>query len=220
MTKRSTEVQTILIADDHPIFRAGIRQVIEHDGRFAVVGEAENGEEALRKIQDLKPNVAIVDIQMPKMTGLAVAQRANAMNLDTRIVLLTMLEDKRIFLEAMDSGVCGYVLKDGAVTEILRAIEVVCDNKHYISPTLAGLLVQKKSAEGGTVSLSLKGLTDAERRIVRMIADLKSNREIAEELFISHRTVENHRVNIARKMNLTGSNALLKFALQHKADLD
>lgn len=220
MADRKDERKTVLIADDHPIFRAGIRQVIEQDGGFAVVGEADNGEETLQKIQDLKPYVAIVDIQMPKMTGLAVAQRASAMNLDTRIVLLTMLEDKHIFLEAMDSGIHGYVLKDSAVTEILRAISAVCEDKHYISPTLAGLLVQKRSAKGGELSLALKGLTESELKILRLIADLKSNREIADDLFISHRTVENHRVNITRKLNINGTNALLKFALQHKADLE
>jgi two-component system response regulator DegU len=214
------EPRTVLIADDHPIFRAGIRQAIERDGGYVVVGEAENGEETLQKMQDLKPCVAIVDIQMPKMTGLAVAQRAHAMNLDTRIVLLTMLEDKRIFLEAMDSGIRGYILKDSAVTEILRAISAVCQDKLYISPTLAGLLVQRKSAKGGELSLTLKELTESELRILRLVAELKSNQEIADELFISHRTVENHRVNMAKKLNISGTNALLKFALQHKADLE
>ncbi len=210
---------TVLIADDHPIFRAGMRQVIEGDERCAIVGESEDGEAALRQIQNLKPRVAVLDIQMPKMTGLAVAQRADAMNLDTRIILLTMLDDKRVFLEAMETGVKGYVLKDSASTEILRAIVAVSGDRHYISPTLSGLLVEKRN-KGGQLPPLVETLTPTEARILKLIANLKSNQEIADELFISRRTVENHRVNIARKLSLSGTNSLLKFALQHKADLE
>ncbi|HTR80868.1 MAG TPA: response regulator transcription factor [Bacteroidota bacterium] len=210
---------SVLIADDHPIFRTGMRDVIEKDDRYVVVGESENGEDALQKMMDLKPRVAILDIQMPKMTGLAVAQRAEKLSLETNIILLTMLEDKRVFLEAMETGVTGYVLKDSASTEILRAIGVVSEGKHYISPTLSGLLVERKNKAGGQFASLLSKLTPSEIRILRLIADLKSNQEISAEMFISHRTVENHRVNISRKLGLSGTHSLLKFALQNKADL-
>ncbi len=209
----------VLIADDHPIFRTGMRHVIESDGRCTVEGEAENGEAALRQILDGKPDVAVLDIQMPLMTGLAVSQRVESLNLDTKIILLTMLDDKKIFLEAMERGVKGYLLKDGASEEILRAIFAVSGDRYYISPALSGLLVQKSRA-GQKLPSSLSDLTPTEIRVLRLIAGLKSNQEIADEMFISRRTVENHRVNISRKLNLTGTHSLLKFALQHRAELE
>jgi two-component system, NarL family, response regulator DegU len=211
------ERTSILIADDHPLFRAGVRQALEKFEDINIVGEAENGEEALKMLIDLKPDIAVLDIQMPKMTGLVLARRAEHMNLNTRIVLLTMLDDKKIFLEAMESGVMGYVLKDSAVSEIHRAITFVKEDRHYISPSLSGLLVEKKL--NSSLPPDLKDLTPTEIRLLKLIADLKSNQEIADELLISKRTVENHRVNIAKKLDLTGTNAVLKLALKHKSRL-
>ncbi len=208
---------TVLIADDHPLFRAGVRESLEKDIRIRVVGEAEHGEDALAKLLDLRPDVAILDIQMPKMTGLEIAKRATHMNLATRIILLTMFDDRKIFLDAMESGVMGYVLKDSAVSEIQRAVASVIEDRHYISPSLSGLLVKRH--ESGTLLRELKDLTPAEIGVLKLIADLKSNQEIADELLISKRTVENHRVNISKKLNLSGTNAILRFALKNKADL-
>ena len=211
------EPTTVLIADDHPLFRAGVRQSLDRQAAVKVIAEADNGEDALAKILDLKPDVAILDIQMPKLTGLQLAKKAETLGLSTRIILLTMVDDRKVFLDAMESGVVGYVLKDSAVSEIGRAIATVADDRHYISPSLSGLLVERR--KGGSLPPSVKDLTPTEIRIVKLIADLKSNQEIADEMAISRRTVENHRVNISRKLNLTGSNALLKFALKNKADL-
>lgn len=211
------EQTTILIADDHPIFRSGVRQSLEQRGTVRIVGEVDNGEDALAMMLDLKPDVAILDIQMPKMTGLELARRAERMNLRTKIVLLTMVEDRKIFLDAMECGVLGYVLKDSAVVELHQAVESVCSDRHYVSPSLSGLLVERRRR--GALPTELGVLTPAELQVLGFIADLKSNQEIADELGISKRTIENHRVNIARKLGLTGSNALLKFSLKHKADL-
>jgi len=211
------EPTTVLIADDHPLFRAGVRQSLDRQAAVKVIAEADNGEDALAKILDLKPDVAILDIQMPKLTGLELAKKAETLGLSTRIILLTMVDDRKVFLDAMESGVVGYVLKDSAVSEIGRAIATVADDRHYISPSLSGLLVERR--KGGSLPPSVKDLTPTEIRIVKLIADLKSNQEIADEMAISRRTVENHRVNISRKLSLTGTNALLKFALKNKADL-
>ena len=211
---------SLLIADDHPIFRSGVRQVLTKAPSISIVAEAEDGEDAFRKISELKPSIAILDINMPKMTGLEIARRASAMNLETKIILLTMLDDKKVFLEAMDAGVKGYILKDSAVSEILHAIAAVKDDRHYLSPTLAEVLLQKKSGIQNQSSASFKDLTPSEIRVMRCIADLKSNQEIADELFISKRTVENHRTNIAKKLSLIDSNAVLKFALQHKSEME
>ncbi len=211
------EQRTILIADDHPIFRSGVRQSLEKQSDIRIIGEAENGEDALTMILDLKPDVAILDIQMPKMTGLELAHRAERLNLGTKIVLLTMVDDRKIFLDAIECGVMGYVLKDSAVAELHRAVASVCSDRHYVSPSLSGLLVERRKQ--GTLPTELGNLTPAELQILRLIADLKSNQEIADELAVSKRTVENHRVNISRKLNLTGSNAILRFALKHKAEM-
>lgn len=209
---------TILIADDHPVFRAGIRQVLATEARLTVVGEAENGEQAFQMIMDIRPRIAILDFQMPGMTGLDVVRRLEAVGSETRVIFLTMIEDRRIFLEAMDLGAAGYVLKDSAVSEILQAVRAVMNDRPFVSPSLTGFLLQKRSGVSRMPHV-LDSLTTTERRILRLIGDLKSNQEIAEELFISRRTVENHRVNMARKMNLRGSTALLKVALEHRDSL-
>lgn len=211
------EPKTVIIADDHPLFRTGIRQSLEKHGEIRIIGEAEDGDSALAMILDLKPDLAVLDVQMPRMTGLTLAKRVEHMNLSTRIILLTMLDDRKIFLDAMESGVMGYILKDSAVSEVHRAITSVCEDRHYISPSLSGLLVERKKE--GTIPPGLKDLTPAELRVLKLIADLKSNQEIADDLLISKRTVENHRVNIAKKLDLTGTNALLKLALKHKSRL-
>lgn len=207
----------ILIADDHPIFRAGIRQVLEKERHLRIVGECADGEEALRSIMDLHPDVAVLDFQMPRMTALDVVRRLAATGVETRVVLLTMVDDRKIFLEAMDLGVSGYVLKDSAVTEIVQAVKSVVDERPFISPVLTRFLLEKR-ANSGAPPPAIHLLTPTEARILKLIGELKSNREIAEHLFISKRTVENHRVHIARKLNLSGSHALLKFALENRSE--
>ncbi|HEY6951227.1 MAG TPA: response regulator transcription factor [Bacteroidota bacterium] len=211
------EPVTVIIADDHPMFRAGVRQSLENDPDIKLLGDAENGEQAFEKIQKLKPRVAILDVQMPVMTGLEVARRVEKLNLSTHVILLTMLDDRKFFLEAIDAGIKGYVLKDSAVSELKKAINAVCDDRHYISPSLAGLLVARKGPSPAPAQL--RDLTPTEMRVLKLIAALKSNQEIADEMFISKRTVENHRVNMAKKLDLNGTNALLKFALSHQSQL-
>lgn len=207
----------ILIADDHPIFRAGIRQVLEKERHLRIVGECADGEEALRSIMDLHPDVAVLDFQMPRMTALDVVRRLAATGVETRVVLLTMVDDRKIFLEAMDLGVSGYVLKDSAVTEIVQAVKSVVDERPFISPVLTRFLLEQRAKSGAPPS-AIHLLTPTEARILKLIGELKSNREIAEHLFISKRTVENHRDHIARKLNLSGSHALLKFALENRSE--
>lgn len=209
---------TLVIADDHPLFRAGVRQAIEADASLQIVGEAADGEKALSLIRQKSPQVAVLDIQMPSMTGLVVAETLLSQNSSTNVILLTMFNDQKMFFQAMDIGVKGYVLKDAALQDIIHAIHAVADERYYLSPALSGLLVAKRNlraaptTEGSPVEL----LTPSERQIVSLIAELKSNKEIADRLFISHRTVENHRVNISRKLGLRGPNSLLKFAIQNK----
>jgi DNA-binding NarL/FixJ family response regulator len=212
---------TVIIADDHPVFRQGLRQVIEKDQGLKVVAEAEDGEAALEQMRAHQPEVAILDVDMPKLDGFAVVRAAQAERLPTVVVFLTMHKDEDLFNEALDLGAKGYVLKDSAITDIIGSIKAVKSGQNFISPQLSTYLLNR---HGRAASLhqqkpSLKDLTPTERRILRLVAENKTSKEIAQELFISVRTVDNHRTNIGNKLELHGPHALLKFALDHKSEL-
>lgn len=216
----TTEIN-ILIVDDHPIFRRGLRQVIESDARLKVSGEAENGISALSLIEELKPDVVVADVNMPQMGGLELARKIKEKNFQIALVFLTMHKDEAMFNAAMDAGVNGYVLKDTAITDINDCIKAVAAGRHYITPALSDYLFNRsgKNAAFTTQTDGLDALTKTERRILKLIADDKTSKEIGELLFIHPRTVDNHRTNICRKLDLRGSNALLRFALKHQSEL-
>ncbi|MBI3194199.1 MAG: response regulator transcription factor [Ignavibacteriae bacterium] len=208
---------TLIIADDHPIVRAGLRQIIEKESSFHILDEAEDGETALQQILSRKPDVVLLDIHMPKLTGLQIAEQVSNRPIETKIILLTMVKDDKTFLKAIDLGVCGYVLKDSAVREVVKAIHTVAEDEFYISPELTSVLLKRKKIIAQAAGKSpLQQLTETERRILYFIADLKTNQEIADIMFISKRTVENHRVNISKKLGVQGTNSVLKFALENK----
>lgn len=209
---------TIFIADDHPIFRRGLKEVINEEKKFTIVGEASNGEEALKLILDKSPDITIIDIEMPKMNGLEIANRLKTNCAKTKIILLTMHKEEEFLYKAMDFGVAGYVLKDSALNEIINAINYVIDENYYVTPSMTKYLIERKR---NIVKLSkeingIELLTPVEKNILSLVAENKSSKEIAELLLISHRTVEKHRNNICKKLNLKGSYALLKFAIEHR----
>jgi DNA-binding NarL/FixJ family response regulator len=211
----------IIIADDHPIFRRGLRQVIEEENNLKVVGEAENGIEALKLIEKLAPDVAIVDGHMPEMGGLELARTVRAGKLPVSLVFLTMFKDESMFTAAMEEGVKGYVLKDNAVTDIVACLRAVKNGEPFVTSSLTQFLL-RQGRFGKSVpeeSSLLRSLTKTERRVLRFIAEEKTSKEIGEILFIHPRTVDNHRTNICQKLNLHGTNALLRFALTHKEEL-
>jgi DNA-binding NarL/FixJ family response regulator len=211
----------IVIADDHPIVRRGLAQTIEAEPQLKVVGEAGDGNEALRKIRELAPKVAILDIDMPGLGGFAVAREIRKENLPVAVIFLTIHSEEDMFNEALDIGALGYVLKESAVSDIVAAIRAVARGQHFLTPSISGFLVnrRRRAASLETEKPGLKDLTPSEQRILKLIAEDKSSKEIAEILFISHRTVENHRTNICQKLGLSGSHALLRFALKHKSEL-
>jgi len=211
----------ILIVDDHPIFRRGLRQVIEADAKLKVVDEAENGVQALELIKNLKPAVVVADIDMPQMSGLELARKIKDKNLETALVFLTMHKDAGVFNAAMDLDVRGYVIKDNAVSEINDCIKTVAAGKHYITPSLSEYLLNRsrKTADFKEQTGGLNILTKTERRILQLIAEEKTSKEIGKILFIHPRTVDNHRTNICQKLDIHGTNALLRFALTHKSEL-
>jgi DNA-binding NarL/FixJ family response regulator len=211
----------IVIADDHPIVRRGLRQVIEGDPQLKIIAEADGGEAALAQIRELRPDIAVLDIDMPQPDGFAVVKEIQKLRLPIEVVFLTLHSEEDLFHTAMDLGAKGYILKESAVTEIVNGIKAVAAGQHYVTPSLTAYLLTRRSRARAFEESqpNLADLTPTERRILQMIADYKSSKEIAAELFIHYRTVENHRTNICQKLGLHGHNALLKFALQHKSEL-
>jgi DNA-binding NarL/FixJ family response regulator len=209
---------SIVIADDHPLFRVGMRETIESEPGFKVVGEAGDGEQAMEMISRMHPAIAILDVSMPKLDGLALARKLAAQAPSVGVILVTMYREQKLFTQALEAGVKGYVLKDSAVTDIISCIKAVAVGQNYASPELTTYLVKRvRQAEtAGSARSDLEGLTTTELRILSLLAEYKTSKEIAQKLFISPRTVDTHRNNICQKLHIHGSHALVKFALQHK----
>lgn len=212
------EQTRIVIADDHPIFRSGLRQVIDTDPTLCVVGEAANGEAALKMIIELAPDVVVLDVNMPGLTGFVVVESMRAKGLAAEIVMLTMHNEEAMFAKALSLGVRGYVLKDSAVNDIVNCLHAVRRGQNFTSAEVTKFLFKRASVQTKPVE-GLESLTPAERRVLAMIAEYMTSREIAEKLSVSVRTVENHRTNICAKLGVNGSHALMKFALQHQSSL-
>jgi DNA-binding NarL/FixJ family response regulator len=209
---------TVVIADDHPIFRRGLREIIEEEAGLLVVGEAEDGGRALGLIRAIHPRVAVLDLDMPHKDGFAVARELSADRLDVGLIFLTLHDDERMFNAALDAGVKGYVLKDSASTEIVSAIRAVAAGRSYVTPVLTDYLLNRGRASAAQASV-VTALTPAERRVLKLVAEYKTSKEIADDLFISVRTVDRHRANIAAKLNLSGAHALLQFAVENRSAL-
>ena len=216
----ATEIR-IVVADDHPIVRQGLRQSLEAERGLKVVAEATDGQTALDQIKSLTPQVAVLDIDMPGLDGFSVLRALRGEKIEVEVVFLTIHRDEDFLNEAINLGAKGYVLKDSALTDIVTCVKLVASGQHYVSPALTGLLLNRQQR---TASLSqrkpeLKDLSPTERRVLKLIAEYKTSREIADQLFISHRTVETHRTNICNKLEIHGNHALMKFALAYKSEL-
>ncbi|HKQ91547.1 MAG TPA: response regulator transcription factor [Blastocatellia bacterium] len=211
----------ILIADDHPVFRQGLRQIVETDPQLKVGAEAADGEQALARLQDTPIDVAMLDLTMPLRDGFAVARAAKELRIATPIIFLTMHKDEHYLYAALDLDVQGYILKDSAVVEITNCVKSVVAGQVYISPGLSSLLVGRRARVAALAAEkpALEQLTPTERRVIEMIAEGLTSRAIAASMGIGVRTVEHHRNNIAAKLDLRGSHALVKFAIRHQAEL-
>lgn len=211
----------IVLADDHPIVRRGLRLTIESDPQLRIVAEADDGHEALAHIRAHQPDIAVLDIDMPNLDGFGVARELQQARLATEVVFLTLHSEEDLFHAAMDLGAKGYILKESAVTEIVNGIRAVAAGQHFVTPSLTVHLLDRRRRTRTLAEQlpSLGALTPTERRVLQLVAEYKSSKEIAAELFIHYRTVENHRTSICQKLDLSGHNALLKFALQHKSEL-
>lgn len=207
----------IVIADDHPVFRAGLKQILESEESIKVVGEADNGTNALSLINELSPDVAILDIRMPGKSGLQILSELFTSGCSTKIVLLTSFKNEAYFFNAIANGTKGYVLKNDALINIVDAVKIVAEGGQYLSPALNKLVFKHNSNESiKNISEFLSSLTRAECEVMKLIAEWKTNKEIADQLCISPRTVGNHRTNISSKLNITGTNGLVKFSIENK----
>jgi DNA-binding NarL/FixJ family response regulator len=208
---------SIVLADDHPVVRKGLKLSIEEDSRLKVVAEAGDGEAALALIKELNPQLALLDIDMPKLGGLGVAKEVTRLGLKTKIIFLSFHKDEEFFRSAIEIGGRGYLLKDSAMEEIVTAVHTVIAGQVYMSSAITLQLLRGADASKPAEEVSLtRDLTTSERRILKLIADGLSSKEIGDELSIHYRTVENHRTNICRKLGIEGANALLRFAAQRK----
>ncbi|MBM3880289.1 MAG: response regulator transcription factor [Verrucomicrobia bacterium] len=211
----------VCIVDDHPVVRQGLRQALEAESRLRVVGEAADGVTALEQIRSLRPDVAVLDIELPGMDGLNLTRKLQALRQPVPVLILSIHKDEPIVNAALDAGVKGYLLKENAIAEAIRAVKAVAAGETYLCPAISGYLLRRRQRSEAllTQKPGLGRLTPMECRILRLIADNQTSRQIAAQLFISIRTVETHRAHLCAKLGLQGSHPLLQFALEHRSEL-
>lgn len=193
---------TVLIVDDHALMREGLKKILELDDDIDVIGQAGDGEESIEKIVELNPDVVLLDINMPKVNGIEVLRRVKDLGIDCKIIMLTIHDDREYLQETIKIGANGYVLKDSDADSLIKAIKDVVKGKTYIQPSIATLLVEEMKEEDDEVTKKINSLTKREYEVLTVIAEGLNNREIAERLFISEKTVKNHVSNIFRKLEV------------------
>lgn len=205
---------TLLIADDHPIFRQGLRHIVERVPNLRVVAEADSGDAALNQIRYLDPDMVILDLAMPGMDGLQVMERLRDQDRQPAVIIVTAFDDQAYLDRAMELGARAYVLKDSAGDDMASCLENVRRGERYITPSLGSHTPIKPAANGLDLE-ALQTLTAMERTVLQKVAQFKTSKEIAGELGVSYRTVQNHRSNICDKLQLRGVHQLLAFARDH-----
>lgn len=208
----------IILADDHAIVRDGIKASLNIEKSFSIVGEAANGFEAVELVKKLKPDVAVIDITMPVMNGIEAVKKINSLDTDTKCMILSMHDKEEYVMEAVSAGALGYLLKDTERDELIKAIKAVAKGEKYFSTPVSSILVSGflQYVKGGGGATEESGLTKRERNILKLIVDGKSNREIAEDLDISIRTIETHRQNIMKKLKVKNAVEMVKLAMEQK----
>jgi two-component system response regulator NreC len=206
----------IVIAEDHTILREGLRSLLSSSPDFDVVGEAEDGREAIRCVEKLKPDLILTDLSMPRMNGMEAIREIKKQSPKTKILVLTVHKTEEYILATLKAGADGYLLKDSTHSELMMAVKNVISGKHYISPAISEKVIEgyvegKKTLKPRT---SWETLTQREREILKLIAEGYRNKEIADDLCISVKTVEKHRANLMEKLNLHNVQALTTFAIE------
>jgi DNA-binding NarL/FixJ family response regulator len=206
--------RTIILADDHKLVRQGVRSLLEAQPGLKVIGEASDGLEALKLIETLSPDIAILDVMMPNMNGIETAKLVSQRALKTKIIFLTMHANATYAVRALQSGALAYLLKDADFDEILQAIETVMEGRRYLSAAITDEVFEMLLSAGTGIDHSLDALSPREREILQLIAEGNTNAAIAEKLTISVRTVESHRLNLMKKLRINSHADLVKFAIQ------
>lgn len=204
----------VLVADDHTIVRQGIVEILNRTSEFEIVGEAADGRQVLEAALATRPDVVLLDISMPNLNGLEAARRLRKALPNTRLLVLTMHDDDEYVLNLVHVGVAGYLVKDGAASELLAAIRAVYAGKQYFGRQAARAIAES-SERGAFVEDPYGRLTDREREIFQLIAEGCTNARIAERLHISAKTVDNHRTHLMAKLGLHGAADLLRYASRH-----
>jgi len=204
----------ILLVDDHQMFRAGIRALIDAQDRFEVVGEASSGDEAVDRVRELKPHVVIMDLAMPGSNGLEATRRISALGLETHVLVLTVHAEEEYLVPVVEAGASGYLTKTSADTDLIEAIRVVARGQVFLPPTAATLLLRRYKDTEGDDSAGLKDLSSREQEVLALTAEGFSSREIGEKLFISPKTVDTYRSRIMDKLGLSHRSELVRFALR------
>jgi|WetSurMetagenome_2_1015567.scaffolds.fasta_scaffold126236_3 DNA-binding NarL/FixJ family response regulator len=204
------------IAEDHTILRAGLRMLVESNPDFEVVGEAQDGIEAIRMVENLHPELVLMDLSMPRMNGMGAIQEIKRLVPGTRVLVLTVHKTEEYILEALRSGADGYVLKDATQSELMHALECVLSGNSYLSSGISEQVIEGYlgTKRGMAASTSWERLTQREREILKMIAEGYRNKDIAECLCLSAKTVEKHRSNLMKKLDLHNISSLTAFAME------
>ncbi len=211
-----SEPLEILLVDDHRMFRAGIKALIEAEGRMRVVGEAGSGDEAVERVRELKPDVVVMDLSMPGSNGLEATRRIAALGLDTKVLVLTVHAEEEYLVPVVEAGASGYLTKTSADTDLLEALRVVARGQVFMPPKATTLLLQryKERDDRDSDSGTLQALSAREREVLALTAEGFSSREIGEKLFISPKTVDTYRSRIMEKLGLSHRSELVRFALE------
>jgi two-component system, NarL family, response regulator NreC len=204
----------LLLVDDHAVVRLGLKMLLSGEPDMEIVGEAASAAEAMAAAQDLQPNVILMDIGLPDMTGIEATRAIRQRNPDAAIVALTIHEDEEYFFKMLDAGARGYVPKRAAPDELVTAIRAAAANEVYLYPSLAKLLVRDYLRQDADPKSGLEELTEREKEVLSHLAEGRSNDEIAELLVISPSTVARHRENIMRKLNLHSRADLVRYAIR------
>jgi DNA-binding NarL/FixJ family response regulator len=202
----------VLVADDHGIVRSGLSMLIQRQADMDVVVEAEDGLEAVERALALRPNVALLDVTMPGLTGLQAARQIRAHDEKIQVLMLSMHEDEGYFLEALDAGASGYIAKRGADNDLINAIRTVHDGRTFISSPEQQALLNQWREDGLTEPAD--DLTPRELEVVKLIAEAYTNRQIAEALTLSEKTVESHRANLLAKLGMSDRVELVRYAIR------
>ncbi len=206
---------SVLIVDDHDIIREGIKNILRNQPSYKVVGDAGDGEEALKKAQELKPDILLLDITMPKKGGLDIIPQINRVSKNTKILIISVHKADAYIMMALKAGVRGYLNKENAAEELLPALRKITAGHVYLSDTASAYLLKKTSQSPSELAAE-KILTGKEEEVLRLVAEGKTAKEIADTLFISPRTVENYKNNILKKLGFHKTSDLIKYAIKNK----